>query len=115
MLGYMLIQILILALLSEVITEAVVKSEFFKPIRNLISKIGTWPAKLISCGYCFSVWPAAGVVLMSRIAYPVTGVTLVDFIMTALIVHRLSNFIHNFNDKYLDKYYDVRYVNTEKE
>lgn len=115
MLSYMLIQILILALLSEVITEAVVKSELFKPVRNLISKLGAWPEKLLSCGYCFSMWAASGVVFLSGVAYPVTGMYLLDIGMTALVVHRLSNFIHNFNDKYLDKYYDVRYVNTAKE
>ncbi len=115
MLTYALIQILILALLSEAITEVVVKSEMFKPVRNLISKLGSWPEKLFSCGYCFSMWSAGAVVLVAGTSYPITGMPLVDLGVMSLVVHRLSNFIHNFNDKYLDKYYDVRYVNTEKE
>ena len=110
-----LIQIIFLVFLTELLTELVIKSEIFRPVRNSIFKLGDWFTKLFSCGYCFSVWAAAGVVLISNTSYTLTGTYWIDLGLTALVVHRMSNILHNVIDKYTDKYYDVRYVNTEKE
>lgn len=115
MLVYLLIQVLFCIILTELITELVVKSEIFKPIRNLIFRLGNWFQKLFSCGYCFSVWAAFGVVLLTQTSYPLTGNKVLDLGLMALVVHRLANVLHNVIDKWTDKYYDVRYVNTEKE
>ena len=115
MLVYVLIQILFCVLLTELVTELVIKSEIFEPVRNILFKLGSWVKKLFSCGYCFSVWAAVGVVFLTNTSYPLTGNVLLDSGLMALIVHRLSNILHNSIDKYTDKYYDVRYVNTEKE
>ncbi|KKK58611.1 hypothetical protein LCGC14_3042710, partial [marine sediment metagenome] len=41
-----------------------------------------------------------------------TGQYWVDFTLTSLLIHRLSNYLHNFNDKILDKYYDTKYINS---
>ena len=101
-------------ILTELLTELVIKSEIFEPIRNWIFKLGDWFEKLFKCGYCFSVWVAFGVVFLTQLSYPLTGSLWLDLGLTALVVHRLSNILHNVIDKWTDKYYDVRYINTEK-
>lgn len=100
-------------ILTELLTELIVKSVLFKPLRARAS-INQWLYDLFHCGYCMSVWVSAGVVFTIGTSYDFTGVSLLDLGLTSLIVHRLSNYLHNFNDKWLDKYYDTRFVNTEK-
>ncbi len=99
-------------LLTELLTELVIKSQIFKPARDFIKTGGSWLDKLFNCGYCFSVWVAFGVVFLFGLSYNLTGWYWVDLSVTSLLVHRLSNYLHNFNDKYLDKYYDMRYINS---
>ena len=100
-------------ILTELLTELVVKSVIFKPVRKYVSR-NAWLNELFHCGYCLSVWVSAGVVFIIGESYDFTGVSIFDLGLTALIVHRLSNYLHNFNDKALDKYYDTRFVNTDK-
>lgn len=101
-------------ILTELLTELIVKSGFFKPLRTKLKGINNWFQELFSCGYCVSVWVSAGVVFTIGTSYDFTGISVVDLGLTSLIVHRLSNYLHNFNDKWLDKYFDTRFVNTEK-
>ena len=114
MLTSIFVKILFLVILTEAITELVIKSEIFEPLRNRIKVVGSWFEKLFSCGYCFSVWSAFTVVFIAQISYPLTGYILLDLSLTALIVHRLSNILHNIVDKWTDKYYDMRFINTER-
>lgn len=100
--------------LTELLTELIVKSVLFKPLRTRLQGINAWFQELFSCGYCVSVWVSAGVVFTTGTSYDFTGINLVDWGLTSLIVHRLSNYLHNFNDCWLDKYYNVQRVNTEK-
>ena len=111
---YMFIQVLMVIVLTELLTELVIKSEIFKPVRSVIFKLGDWFKKLFSCGYCFSVWAAMGVVFITDTSYPLTGNNWLDLGLMALVVHRLSNILHNVIDKWTDKYYSVQHVNTEK-
>lgn len=99
-------------LLTELLTELVIKSEITKPARDFIKSKGSWLETLFSCGYCFSVWAAFGVAFLLGLAYNLTGWYWVDLTLTSLLIHRLSNYLHNFNDKILDKYYDTRYINS---
>ena len=99
-------------LLTELLTELVIKSEITKPARDFIKSRGSWLETLFSCGYCFSVWTAFGVAFLLGLAYNLTGWYWVDFTLTSLLIHRLSNYLHNFNDKILDKYYDTRFINS---
>ena len=99
-------------LLTELLTELVIKEEIIKPARVFIKSRGSWLETLFSCGYCFSVWTAFGVAFLLGLAYNLTGWYWVDLTLTSLLIHRLSNYLHNFNDKYLDKYYDTRYINS---
>jgi hypothetical protein len=110
-----ILHFIFLVVLTELLTELVIKSEITKPLRNWIKSWGSWFDTLFSCGYCFSVWAAVGVVLLTQVSYPLTGIILLDLGLTALVVHRLSNVFHNIIDKWTDKYYDMQFVNTEKE
>ncbi len=106
------LEFLFAVLLTELLTELVIKSEIAKPTREFIKSGGSWLNTLFSCGYCFSVWIAFGVAFSFGLAYNLTGWHYADLAITSLLIHRLSNYLHNFNDKYLDKYYDMRYVNS---
>jgi len=106
--------LLFLVIVVEALTELAIKSVIFRPLRNKISSWHPWLKELLSCGYCFSVWVAFAAVLILGFVLKLTGNYWIDAFITAVVVHRLSNFLHNFNDKHLDKYYDVRYTNSVK-
>lgn len=107
-------KILCAIVLTELLTELVIKSEIFKAFREKIGSTHSFFRKLLSCGYCFSVWAALGVVLTLNLSYAFSGIVAIDYIVSALLVHRVSNYLHNFNDKWLDKYYDMRFTNSVK-
>jgi hypothetical protein len=107
-----ILKFLAAVLLTEQLTELVIKSEIIRPVRDFIKSRVSWLKTFFSCGYCFSVWAALGVVLLFGLAYNLTGWYWVDLVITSFLIHRLSNYLHNFNDKYLDKYYDTRYINS---
>ena len=109
------IELLLAVILTELITELVIKSIVFKPIRERIKGLHSWLEQLLSCGYCFSVWSSYGVVILMGLAYNFTDYYVVDLTLTGLVVHRLSNYLHNFVDKWLDKYYDVRFISSGPE
>ena len=106
--------IVFLVVLTEALTELAIKSEIFKTAREKISSLNNWLKTLLSCGYCFSVWVAFGVVFSAQISYPLVGNHWIDLGLTALVVHRLSNILHNVIDKWTDKYYDMRFINSEQ-
>ncbi len=109
------IDLLLAVILTELITELVIKSIIFKPIRERIKGLHGWLAELLNCGYCFSVWAAYGIVILMGLVYNFTDYYVVDLTLTGLVVHRLSNYLHNFVDKWLDKYYDARFINSGPE
>lgn len=108
------VKMLLSVVLVELFTELIVKSEIVKPLRQRIKGINSWFSELFSCGYCMSVWVAFGVAIASGLSYTFTGILPVDLGLTAFILHRLSNYLHNFNDRWLDKYYDPRFVNSQR-
>jgi hypothetical protein len=115
MLLFLLIQIFFCVVLTELLTELAIKSQIFKPVREQLFRLGKWFHELFTCGYCFSVWAAFGVVFLTETSYPLSGNKFLDLGLMALVIHRLSNILHNVIDKWTDKYYDTRYVNTDKE
>lgn len=56
-----------------------------------------WLYSITSCGYCFSVYAAFTVTIAYQI--PITGYVLVNYFLTAVLVHRLSNLFHNILSK----------------
>lgn len=90
----------------EAVTEIIVDSDFFFPIRNGLGKlpffIGRFFAALLSCGYCVSVWVAALVawtlpgspISHAPIELPIWFILIVDAILKTFVLHRLSNLQH---------------------
>lgn len=111
--SFYLFLIFILSLAVESLTEIIVKSEIFRPFRDFIFKLGSFFEKLFTCGYCFSVWVStAAVSAVPDVILPLSGIFGVNALVTVLIIHRLSNIIHNIIDKWTDKYYSMSHVNS---
>lgn len=100
---------------TEALTELIVKSQIFSPARVWLSFQSSFLKELLSCGYCTSVWVALSFTLVSGMVLPFTGTEILNALVTALVIHRLSNYLHNFNDCWLDKYYNLQRVNSIKE
>ena len=95
--GQFIFKILLIIVSIEALTELVVKSEFFNPLRNFFSseennKLYNFIDSILQCPYCFSVWSASIVISMSYNDYTI-------FILYILSAHRLSNMLHNIFDK----------------
>jgi hypothetical protein len=91
----------------EAATEIEVESQLFAGFRGGLSRIGEgrkgvigfifWYLHgLFSCGYCLSVWVAAGAALVipTRLPWPEWYFMVVSFIIKLLVLHRLSNIWH---------------------
>ena len=111
---YLIAYFIAMSFVTEAIVELLVKSVIFSPLRRQVSRIGSWFEELVKCGYCLSVWVAFPLVLLVGTPMTLSGTAVLDLLLSGFIVHRLSNYLHNFNDKWLDKYYDLRYTNTDK-
>jgi len=98
------IKFLLAIILTEAITEVVVKSELFNPLRAGVFRLGKenkffhWLHSLLDCGYCFSVWSGMLVSLLFFREVPLIHWSL-DWFFIAIVLHRLSNLYHNINDK----------------
>jgi len=94
-----LIEILMTVIFTEALTELVVKSELFEPLRKLLfesdSKVLNFIHRILDCGYCFSVWAAA----FSSILIFTLDNKIIDFFIMCIIVHRLSNLFHFIMDR----------------
>ncbi len=116
--------IYICLILCVVVTEAIVellcKSRLFLPLRNFIDNItskDSWFCKnivgfinkIISCGYCTSVWVSSVItplVIFFSEGYEITNIkNWLLVIMLVIFVHRVSNYLHMFIDKWVDKFY----------
>ena len=101
---FILIKFLLAVILTEALTEIIVKSEFFSPLRAKIYKLGKenkffdWLHRLLDCGYCFSVW-AGG--LTAFLLFRDVGLIheSIDWFLVGLVLHRLSNLFHNIMDR----------------
>jgi len=84
---------------TEAITELVVKSEFFEPVRKWLfeseSKTLNFIHRILDCGYCFSVW--AG--LLNILLLFIFSCSITDFLIMTVVVHRLSNVFHFMIDR----------------
>jgi hypothetical protein len=78
----------------EAITEVVVQSDLFIKLRNVLFKISPgFLGKLLSCGYCFSVWVS---IIGWFMPGTITNIYILDGILRVFLLHRLSNVIHEF-------------------
>lgn len=102
--------VLAAAFFVEGATELVCKSLIFSRFRDFLSNKSSFLRDLVGCGYCTSVWVALFPSLyISYLFFVGWLLTVPLFIFLVVVIHRLSNYIHNINDKHLDKYYDSRF------
>lgn len=104
-------------ILTEALTELLVKSEIFQPVRNFVffksqEPIYNFIGKVLSCGYCCSVWVAAALTFIFTVLgfIELFGFWLLDFFVITLVLHRASNYLHGVSDRYFDTRYDNRYT-----
>jgi len=105
---------LIMALLTEALTEVLVKSFIFQKVREVIFNFNvTYLTKLITCGYCSSFWLSVAVNIAAYFlsaSYPsILSIVFINLLVNVLIVHRLSNMLHGSIDRYFDTRKDIRY------
>lgn len=105
----MILLFLAAVIFVEAVTELICKSSIF---HNLNEKVSSWHPfldEMLGCGYCTSVW--VSMLPASVISYLYSGSALYSvgwFIVLTVVIHRLSNYVHNINDKYFSKIYDGR-------
>jgi len=97
---------LILVVFIEATTELICKSLIFSKVREKLVSVHPFIAAMIKCGYCTSVWVAIFPAIYCAYLFDPRWWEFPPlFVVFMLVLHRLSNYLHNFNDKYLDKFY----------
>lgn len=103
---HLIVNIILLALAVEAITEIITSSEIMSPLRLLIrekafpyppeddiqTRFYAWLDKLISCGYCTSVWISA--LISVWYDYVMVNSRWMSTIILIFAIHRLANWIH---------------------
>jgi len=96
--------VIIAVIITEAITEIVVKSELFIPVKSKLFELGKNNRfferihYLLDCGYCFSVW--AGMFISILMLNDISVVnSYIDWFLLGIVVHRLSNLFHNVMDR----------------
>lgn len=98
------IKFLFAIVLTEAITEVIVKSEIFQPLRAKIFYLGQsnkffkWFHDLLDCGYCFSVWAGCTVALFLCKDFSLLH-PYFDWFILGIVLHRFSNLFHNIMDR----------------
>ena len=126
-----MINIIILYVLSaiavEAISEIITSSDLTFGFRSWLNKLAfpdvprdilgrgavAWFYKLISCGYCTSVWVAAGISI--ALPKPVEGI--LGWVLCVFVVHRVSNLVHVVYElikKGRVKTFDIMYQKSEE-
>lgn len=107
------IYIIIAVILTEAVTELVVKSYFFEPVRKFFytrqerNLFYNKVSYLLECGYCFSVWAGAFSSITMLVFYSETlfvlnyrlGQDIIIILVLSIVVHRLSNMLHYLIDR----------------
>lgn len=89
--------------LTETLTELIVKSEILSPFRKFFfdrktNKLFNKIHELLDCGYCTSVWVGWFFgILLFRESLLINEY--VDWFFVGLLLHRASNFLHNIYDR----------------
>ena len=98
--------IILLALAVEAVTEILTSSELTEPFRQAWKQytypdgppstdfwqhVKVWFDKLITCGYCTSIWVAALFAIWAPILFESVVINWLCFVF---VLHRLSNWIH---------------------
>ena len=97
-----IILFLISVVLTETVTDIVVKSVLFEPVRawffkRKANKVFNFIHDLLDCPICFSVWSGT---LVGLVVLNIHIVSFwVDWFIIGLLLHKSSNVLHNFIDR----------------
>lgn len=99
--------LLMLTIATERITEILVASKLFDPLRNMIKRwaypLDEMPTDtyyqnfkvmidyLVTCGYCVSVWVGY---LLAVLSPSVFNITVINWLVMGAVIHGLSNLYH---------------------
>jgi len=109
----MFIYFVVAIILTEAITELVVKSYFFEPVRKFfftrqeINLVYNKISYLLECGYCFSVWAGLFSSIIMFVFYNndvfnfkyLIGQDIIVLLVLGIVIHRLSNVLHYLIDR----------------
>ncbi len=99
-----ILYVFVAVIFTEALTELVVKSEIFYPVRKFLFKSESRVLRFIhgavDCGYCFSVWASMFSVYL---IFFTTSIYIKVFI-GIIIIHRMSNLWHSVLD--IARYYN---------
>jgi hypothetical protein len=96
-----MIEILLLVIFVEALTEILVESSIFERPRLYLAGKSGFLGELIHCGYCTSVWVSFGVAWIAPLA--ISGFFWLNYFLTAFILHRMSNMLHELISKWLGR------------
>ena len=95
----------------EAITEILVDSTLFAPLRDWLHKHEVpFLSPIFSCGYCMSVWVSMAVCL--TISIETINIAVVDKTILVFLLHRSSNVFHEYINRILNKLPIILCFNT---
>lgn len=95
---------LFLAIFIEALTEILVASEIMRVPREFIAKLSGFLGVLVHCGYCTSVWISASVAwIIPMFVWAFTPHFWLNYFLTAFVLHRVSNLLHEAFSKWLNR------------
>lgn len=97
----MLIKWVMIIIVVEAITELIISGDIFLNLRNWLAKKSIFLHKLLSCGYCFSVWVAATIAWLAP--GNVSENIIINIFVKIFVIHRLSNIIHELFQRLFDR------------
>lgn len=97
--------------ITEAITELSVKSFILAPIRNYLMSKFKFFEYLLTCGYCFSFWVTAFIMILLSIfdSLPIIINNLLNIFFIFFIIQRGSNMLHGLHDRFFSTKKDIRY------
>ena len=90
-------------ILIEAITNLLVKSELFLPVRKYLfgskNRILKFASRILDCPYCTSVWVSLGSVCMLYLFIIGILPSLLALFLLGIVLHRCSNILHFVIDR----------------
>lgn len=92
---------LLMIIFIEAVTEILVESSIFENTRLKLAQFNGLLGELIHCGYCTSVWVSLSISWI----YPfvICDYFAANYLLTAFVLHRLSNMLHELFNKWLGR------------
>jgi len=86
----------------EAVVEILVSSDILLGVRAWVSRRGQLLSKLVSCGYCMSVWVAVPLALY--LPSLDVGPPAMSVVVRIFVLHRLSNVLHELLSRWFQRH-----------